>query len=640
MKLKLILVLILPVLLSTWSGEQVLAEEVNFETAELEAFMDGVIGGQINEHRIPGAVVSVVSDGEMVFSRGYGFSDLEGDMPVVPETTLFRPGSVSKLVTWTAVMQLAERGELDLDEDINSYLDFTIPGDEPITMRNIMTHTPGFEDVGEGLFVLAEDEMTSLEDYLRTYLPARVFPAGEIMAYSNYATGLAGYVVEKITGQDFADYVDEHIFQPLDMERSTFRQPLPDHMADDLAGAYKYSGGKYHRGEFEYMSNNAAGALSTTAEDMAAFMLAHLELGGFQDERILQEETASEMHGYHFTHHQDIEGMALGFARQNINGEEIIAHTGATTLFFSGMYLLPEHDTGLFVSYSGGTGLEMTRLFQSFMDRYFPEPEGPVTERPVSNESRTRTEALVGEYHSTRSSFTGEEKLLGIIQRTSVDINEEGYLMLSFRGDGYRMQEVEPGLYENIYSHGSMLVDRVAFIDNPEDRTLLATGGPGVYQRVEWYESTLLLIGLTGLMLLLSAGTIINRIRRFLVRKFLGEYMVEGAGKGEARVASLIMVLTSITVIVFVVGMIGVFTSIDPAYGVPDIMFNIISTPAYMLFYLPYLIAGLIAAAIIFALQSWWKKYWSLYRRISYSIYALTGAGFVWVLYYMNLLQL
>ncbi len=101
-------------------------------------------------------------------------------------------------------------------------------------MRNLMTHTPGFEDVGEGLFLLSEDKMLTLEQYLKTYLPARVFPAGEIMAYSNYATGLAGYLVELISEMEFADYIEENIFQDLAMNNSTFRQPLPENIAENL----------------------------------------------------------------------------------------------------------------------------------------------------------------------------------------------------------------------------------------------------------------------------------------------------------------------------------------------------------------------------------------------------------------------
>lgn len=609
------------------------------QTEELEAFLDGVMSAQINEHRIPGAVISVVHEGEMLLAKGYGYAELEEEILVSPDTTLFRPGSVSKLITWTAVMQLVERGELDLDENINTYLDFAIPGEEPITMRNVMTHTAGFEDVGEGLFVLSEEEMLTLEDYLKTYLPARVFPAGEVMAYSNYATGLAGYIVELISGQSFPEYAEENIFMPLEMNNSTFRQPLPENMVGNMAGAYKYSGGKFHRGDFEYISNDAAGAMSTTAKDMANFMLAHLQSGSFNNERILQEETVRKMHRQHFTHHPELEGMALGFIRERINEEEVISHGGATMLFYSGLYLWPEYDLGLFVSYSGGSPMQMAKFFQSFMGRYFPAgTEDTLNEVAVAAGNQNHREAWLGEYHPTRSNFTGEEKLLGISQRAKVEMVEEGFLNLNILGDSYQLVEIEPGIYQNRYLQTSSLVNRVAFIAENKGNTLLTTGGPTGYQKIAWYESTMFLGLLSGLMGLLAAGIIINGVRKFVGRKFLGQQAGEDESNKISRAAEAVKIITSLTFIGLIIGILVIFSRIDPAYGVPDIIFGRVGTFAEAIFLLPYLLAGLIAAAVIFSLRSWWKKSWSLYRRISYSLFALVSLGFIWVLFYVNLL--
>jgi len=264
---------------------------------ELEAFVDGVIYSQMDEHNIVGATLSIVQDGEITLSKGYGYADKENKVPVDPAKTLFRPGSTSKLFTWTAVMQLVEQGFIDLDADINEYLDFEIPDelygwDEagspgPITMAHLLTHTPGFEDKGEGLIVLTTEEMLTLEDYLKKNIPARVFPPGEVMAYSNYGTSLAGYIVELVTGIPFAEYVEKNIYEPLGMEQSTFRQPLPDELEPHTAGGYNFFNGTYHRGSFEYISSLPAGSMSSTAEDLARFMIAHLQKGRYEDTRIL-----------------------------------------------------------------------------------------------------------------------------------------------------------------------------------------------------------------------------------------------------------------------------------------------------------------------------------------------------------------
>ncbi|MFV9630163.1 MAG: serine hydrolase domain-containing protein [Methanosarcinales archaeon] len=194
---------------------------------ELEAFIDGVMVAQMEAYYIPGATISVVKDGELFFAKGYGYADMEYGKPVIANETLFRIGSVSKLFTWTAVMQLAEQGKLDLNADVNTYLtDFKIPDTypEPITLAHLMTHTAGFEDYHR-IFARSADDIEPLGEYLANNMPARVRPPGEFIAYSNYGTSLAGYIVEEVSSMPFDVYIEENIYKPLDIQRSTFRQP-------------------------------------------------------------------------------------------------------------------------------------------------------------------------------------------------------------------------------------------------------------------------------------------------------------------------------------------------------------------------------------------------------------------------------
>ncbi|MBL8055218.1 MAG: serine hydrolase, partial [Anaerolineales bacterium] len=266
------------------------------DPAEVEAFLDGLLRAEMDEHHVPGAVVVVVRAGAVLSAKGYGYADVEARTPVDPARTLFRPGSVSKLFTWTAVMQLVEQGRLDLDADVNAYLDFAIPATyaEPITLKHLLTHTAGFEDKGDGLFKLKPDEIPTLDAYLKANLPARVFPPGQIGAYSNYGTALAGYIVERVSGQPFAEYVEQHIFAPLGMAQATFRQPLPATLAPDMAGGYNYVDGGYVRGGFEYVTGYPAGALSAAGLDLAKFMIAHLQDGQLGEARLLEAETARQ----------------------------------------------------------------------------------------------------------------------------------------------------------------------------------------------------------------------------------------------------------------------------------------------------------------------------------------------------------
>src|SRR6476469_10212922 len=178
--------------------------------ADFETLLDALIPSQLRNRNVAGAVVSVVKDGQVLFQKGYGYADVEEKKPVLPDQTLFRPGSISKLFTATAVMQLVEQGKLDLDRDVNDYLDFRIPPafGKPITLRNCMTHTAGFEEVGKNLFSDDSVHILSNETFVKEWTPERIYPPGQVPAYSNYATALAGYIVQRVSGEPFEAYID------------------------------------------------------------------------------------------------------------------------------------------------------------------------------------------------------------------------------------------------------------------------------------------------------------------------------------------------------------------------------------------------------------------------------------------------
>ena len=613
---------------------------LSIEADRLESFFDGIMVSHLDDHNINAATLSVVKDGELLISKGYGYADLEQEKTVDPQLSLFRPGSISKLFTWTAVMQLVEAEKLDLYTDLNTYLDFELPTTlvdnrevRPITIKDLLTHRPGFEDIGEGLFVTRAEEMLSLEEYLHQYLPARVFPPGEVLAYSNYGTALAGYIVEQVSGQSFAEYVEKHIFEPLGMEHSTFRQPLPEELASEMTRAYNYHHGHYHEGGFEYISAYPAGSLSSTAHDMARFMIAHLEQGEYDGRRILEEDTAREMHRQQFTHHPEIEGMTLGFIEKEIEGEEIIGHNGATCLFFSNLYLLPEHNLGIILSYNGGSGMEGTKLFQAFMKHYFSSQ--PASFSKPSPEEREAALAYTGNYHPNRSNFTNLEKLLGVTQRINVNVDQDGYLELGFMGDNYHLVEIETGVYQNTATRGTQLIDKLAFTSDHEGQKMLVMGGPTTYSRVPWYGSSPLLAGLTLFAILLIVTTLTGWTVSLIV-KFSNN--IRGKKCLGGRVARLIFLAYALTTIIFLFGLVSVFTSINPAYGVPDIMLNITGPIFYVILSLPYLIAVLSIAMLVFTPLAWIRKYWTIPARLHYSLVTISALGLVWVMVYTKLL--
>ena len=317
-------------------------------TAEdLESFLDGLMPLQIRNADIAGAVVAVVKDGHVLFEKGYGYADVAAKRPVIADSTLFRPGSISKLFTWTAVMQQVEAGKLDLDRDVNAYLDFKIPASfgRPITLRDLMTHRPGFEETVKDLAVDTATQLRPIGQYLRTHVPAQIFAPGTVPAYSNYGATLAAYIVERVSGQSFDDYVEQHILTPLQMAHSTFRQPLPAAFVPLLSNGYDL--GSQEPKPFELIEVAPAGAMTTSADDITHFMIAQLGDGSYGGGRILQPATLAKMHERQTGWPDSMHAFALGFYEESQNGHRIIGHGGDTQVFHSDLHLDPRCECGV-----------------------------------------------------------------------------------------------------------------------------------------------------------------------------------------------------------------------------------------------------------------------------------------------------
>jgi len=405
----------------------------NLEITDLDPWLDGIIPYALQSADIPGAMVVIVKDGQILTERGFGYADLQARKPVDPQSTLFRPGSVSKLFTWTAVLQQVEAGALALDADVNQYLDFNIPArnGQPVTVRNLLTHTAGFEDAMKHLYAADAKSMLTLGAYLKAWIPHRIYPAGEQAAYSNYGAALAGYIVERVSGEPFNRYVERHIFSPLGMGHSTFDQPLPARLAGDMAAGY--STASRQPGAFELVNCAPAGSLSTTAHDMSKFMIAHLG-GETNDTPILRAATARLMHAQTFVPTPPLPGMALGFYHEDRNGHVIIGHAGDTGLFHSDFHLFLDDHVGLFVSFNsagrnGAVGQVRAQLFREFSDRYFPAARHEA--QPTWPDAKTDGAAMVGSYILNRRSDSSFLRVLSALERVQVTQDGDGLLTVS-----------------------------------------------------------------------------------------------------------------------------------------------------------------------------------------------------------------
>jgi CubicO group peptidase (beta-lactamase class C family) len=404
---------------------------------DLNAWLDGYMPYALHTGDIAGAVVAVVKDGQIVTERGYGYADVEKRTPVDPKLTLFRPGSVSKLFTWTAVMQQVEQGKIDLDADVNQYLDFKIPARDgkPVTMRQLMQHVAGFEEQAKG--IMSDDPKSpNFEALLKQWVPERVFVPGTTPAYSNYGASLAGYIVQRVSGESFDDYLDKHIFAPLDMTHSTFRQPLPANLEPLMSQCYSLASEPAKK--FEIIGPAPAGSLSSPGEDMAHFMIAHLQNGEYHGNRILKAETAEMMHNSPLTILPPLNRMELGFFETNLNGREVIAHLGDTQCFHTSLHLFLKEGVGFYVSFNtpgkaGAVGGLRGALFEDFADRYFPAAETAATAVDAKT-SAEHAAMLKGHWVNSRGSQSSFLAAVGLFGQTKAGVNAKGELAVPFNG--------------------------------------------------------------------------------------------------------------------------------------------------------------------------------------------------------------
>ena len=596
------------------------------DRAEMEAFMDGVMAASLKDRHIAGATVAVVKDGALFFAKGYGYADVDSREPVDAERTLFRIGSVSKLFTWTAVMQLVEAGKLDLDADVNGYLDFQIPATypQPITLRHVLTHTAGFEEDSRDLIGEDTARLVPLGEALATRMPARVRPPGIYSSYSNYATALAGHVVARASGMSWDEYVERNILEPLGMRRTTGRQPLPPQFAADMSRGYLYQNGGFVSKPWELITGLApAGSMSATATDMATFMLAHLGEGAAGARRILQPATARLMHERTFGHDPRLPGFALGFYEKSSHGLRIIGHGGDTGWFHTDLALIPSERLGVFVSYNTNTGGELSfgPFLRQFLDHYYPVSPAPAT---FAADARERAARIAGEYQFNRASYTTFQKAVGLTGTIRVSATDSGALVLRSPLGDMRLVPVGPMLYREELGDG--LVAFQADSGSGEvTHGFLGMAPMMALERVPWYQTPRLhwvLLGLAAVTFLLTVG---NAVMRFARRRFgtprpgdilPGRWLVVGAALAGLAFLAAVGVLASDT----------------------DALLTRPATGLKVALALPVITALLALGAIVMAVRHWRSGTGTRGARLRYAAVVVVTLLFVWSLSQWNLL--
>jgi CubicO group peptidase (beta-lactamase class C family) len=618
------------------------------DPAEMEAFLDELFAKHMEEYHIAGAAVSVVKDGQLFFAKGYGYADLENDVPVDPEKTIFRIGSVGKTFTWTAVMQLVEQGKLDLDADVNTYLDFRISDTypDPITLKHLLTHTSWFDERWAGSAVKDANDVVPVREWLVSHMAARVRLPGDSAAYSNYNAMLAGYIVARASGQPYEQYIQEHILDPLGMVHSSAQDPLPPVLRENASVEYMYADGALQIFP-DFMAQPAllpSGSHQASVTDMARFMIAHLQGGRYSDAnipeaRILNEATAQQMHSIQYSPDPRFLGIAYGFFDFSHNSQPTIGHRGVAGSTNSLLLLMPDQELGVYVVYNSEGGdmvADPHYGFQkAFFDHYFPAPAVEPLQLQPPADFAERASRFVGSYRQTAFPSGSFLKVAGLMDVMKAEISDsgDGALLLTYdygpiSALEWRFVEVEP-----LYFRQGDGPFSISFREDRRGRITHMFLDPvnfTAFEKLDWYETAGFNLALALVCALMFLSMIPIAAIHFIRNRHPSDDW-KPASPG-AQVAYWIILGISILNLLIVASTAwGAMVSFSSFLFDPPLAIQISMG-------LGVLSAALTAGALVYTLLAWKVGYWGIPSRLYYTLVTVAAAAFVWFLNYWNLL--
>lgn len=498
-------------------------------------------------------------------------------------------------------------------------------------MAHLLTHTSGFEARWIGMWPDREDGVEPLGDWLREHRPARVRPPGVVVSYSNYGVSLAGYIVERVSGMPYAEYIEQQILAPLGMAYSTAGQPVPESLQEHLSAGYEYVGREFRARDFEWLNMAPAGVISSSAGDMARFMVAHLQHGTYSGARILGEDTARLMQRRHAGNAEALNGIGYGFYEMHRGERRAIGHAGDTALFHSMLLLVPEDGLGVFVAFNSADGRDTTRAIRDeFVTRFLPASGSP---DPVPMDDRHRD--LAGTYRLTNTAYSTVEKFTGLFGAYRVSVGGEALVLSAPAGD-----EMLPERTTRFLPVASP-TGEILFREDGGDRLLALRTDPRTgrtyaffdhapvfsLERVAWYEDPPFhQIALAALLLVLLSGLVAVPMAHFAARRRSGVTPAL-----PARVAPWTMAVLGAAALLLVAGLAIVVIRMDDLVAGHTTLLSVVLV-------LPLLIvAGSVAAAAL-AVFAWKDRYWGIAGRVHLSVVAVSGLALTWFFGYWNLL--
>jgi len=614
-KLKLIVMLTLTLLILLNSAGIVSASS---QYPGFTDFLDGVFQQQVEDSDIPGIMAVAVDENGLIYSNSFGHAHLDENQKLDPAETLIRTGSTGKIFTWLALLQQVEAGNVDLEEDINYYLPENLQFDygqsDSIKVIDLMTHTSGFEDIQLGIMVESVEDLVSLEDYLEVTRPEIVREPGRIPAYSNYGTTLAAYIIERVTGLSYHEYLEKNIFNPLRMSKSSSRQDIftDSKLVDNISTGYFSDNGFLKAGEFEVFQEYPAGGHTVSGYNMANLMLGILNGGELLGWRFLSEEYNDKLFERAFSIDEGMAGWTHGLMELKLKDQTIYWHGGDTLQFHTGLFFIPEEKMAIFVAYNGPGGT-MARfdLIKALDRQYYAEDQYQVV---TSGEELTRDD-YKGEYLQSRRNYSSPEKLISRLSQIEIVI-EDNYLVV----DGFERERYyklgddrfinQAGTEEiRFFRDEQGSINYFAYQNNPT----------AVFTKASLLESGRLHLIILGLSMLVFLVTpISNLVSLFKSRK------VSTFGDRD-KIPSWPGVILSLVGLAYSIAQARIFLYLmDKPYGWPDFTGLLSLVPILMVLILLLMVYQLI-------------KFGPLAKRfITQLILIFVGSAFILLLYYYN----
>ncbi len=619
------------------------------DPVEFEAFLDAYLAEQMETHHIPGVAFTMVKDGQVFFSKGYGYADLETQTPFDPEQTVLITASLAKAFAAVGVLQLNERGLIDLHEDVRPYFKaFPLKTnfDEPLTFANLLTHTDGFETRMIGIAAQTQDDLRPLGELLETYAPIQLYPPGQYMTYGDYAANLGGYLTQEISGLPFEQYMAEHILVPLGMTSSTFVQPPPEELLSRQATGYEFQNGHQEPVLNFYTRYGPSGGLRTTAADMNPFMLALLNGGDYAGAQILNEATVELMFTRQFAPHLQTSGISYGLFEHLENGRQLFLRDGDGIGSRSRMVLFPDQEMGFFISYNSGDANLRMDIVTAFLDQYYPAA-GSTAPVPMADH-QARANQFAGTYRPLQADATTFGKSMYFFsQLVEVTATDEGNLSIAATGMGGERSsvmggfegaslwvEVEPLFFERVDGKGQL-----AFVQDESSHIIQMISGQGyhsTFAKLAWYETQTFQRILIALALLLMITMLISTIVIWplgaLIRKLRQQSTQKPISWG-AVAARCWATLVAGMLVLFLLRDFGVL------YGgtLPNFVWGL--TPDMVESLSSMLLPAMLALALpIFAVLAWIKGWWKVGSRVHYTLVTLAVFAGIWWAHYWNLL--